>query len=94
MILGLTREDIKKYFKKDKALRSEIETRTIADYLSSDKKNIFLSNIRKIGRGKLYSLIHNLSIEYYKKDDLIFLYKEPLNKFCIIFEGVISLYLP
>ena len=94
MILGLTREDIIKYFKKDKALRSEIETRTIADYLSSDKKNIFLSNIRKIGRGKLYSLIHNLSIEYYKKDDLIFLYKEPLNKFCIIFEGVISLYLP
>ena len=94
MILGLTREDIIKYFKKDKTLRSEIETRTIADYLSSDKKNIFLNNIRKIGRGKLYSLIHNLNIEYYKKDDLIFLYKEPLNKFCIIFEGVISLYLP
>ena len=94
MILGLKREDIIKYFKKEKSFRSEIETRTVADYLSANKKNIFFNTIRKISKGKLYSLVHNLTLEYYKKDDLIFLYKEPLNKFYIILEGTISLYMP
>ena len=94
MFLGLRREDIIKYFKKDKNLRAEIETRTVADYLSTDKRNIFFYNLRKISKGKLYSLVRNLTLEFYKKDDLIFLYKEPLNKLCIILEGEISLFLP
>ena len=94
MILNLKREDIIKYFKKERALRAEIETRTVADYLSSDKKNVFFNTIRKVSKGKLYNLVQNLSIEFYKKDDLIFQYKEPMNKFCIILEGTISLYLP
>ena len=94
MILGLRKEDVIKYFKKDKFLRAEIETRTVADYLSLDKKNIFFNNIRKISKGKLYTLVRNLTLEFHKKDDLIFLYKEPMNKFCIILEGTISLFLP
>ena len=94
MILNIRREDVLKYFKKDRALRAEIETRTVADYLSSDKKNVFFNTIRKVSKGKLYNLVQNLSIEFYKKDDLIFQYKEPMNKFCIILEGTISLYLP
>ena len=94
MILNIRREDVIKYFKKDRALRAEIETRTVADYLSSDKKNVFFNTIRKVSKGKLYNLIQNLSLEFYKKDDLIFQYKEPMNKFCIILEGTISLYLP
>ena len=94
MILNLKREDIIKYFKKERALRAEIETRTVADYLSSDKKNVFFNTIRKVSKGKLYNLVQNLSLEFYNKDDLIFQYKEPMNKFCIILEGTISLYLP
>ena len=94
MILYLKKEDIIKYFKKDRTLRAEIETRAVADYLTSDKKNIFLNNIKNVSKEKLYSLIQYLNIEYYKKDDLIFHYKEPLNKFYIIYEGTISLYLP
>ena len=77
-----------------KNLRAEIETRTVADYLSSDKKNVFFNTIRKVSKGKLYNLVQNLSLEFYKKDDLIFQYKESMNKFCIILEGTISLYLP
>ena len=94
MILNIRKDDVIKYFKKDRALRAEIETRTVADYLSSDKKNVFFNTIRKVSKGKLYNLIQNLSLEFYKKDDLIFQYKEPMNKFCIILEGTISLYLP
>ena len=94
MILNIRREDVIKYFKKDRALRAEIETRTVADYLTADKKNIFLNNIRKVSKAKLYNLVQNLSLEFYKKDDLIFQYKEPMSKFCIILEGTISLYLP
>ena len=94
MILNIRREDVIKYFKKDRALRAEIETRTVADYLSSDKKNVFFNTIRKVSKGKLYNLVQNLSLEFYKKDDLIFQYKESMNKFCIILEGTISLYLP
>lgn len=94
MIISLTKEDIIKYFKKDKQLRAEIETRTVADFLTSDNKNIFLNRIKKISKDKLYSLVQCLNLEYYKKDDLIFLYKEPLNKFYIIFEGIIALSLP
>ena len=94
MILGLTKNDIIDYFKKDRSLRAEIETRTVADFLTLDKDNIFLKNIRNISIGKLYSLIHCLNIEYYKKDDFIFQYKEHLNKFYIIFEGTVSLFLP
>ena len=94
MVLNLRREDIIKYFKKDRALRAEIETRTVADYLTADKKNIFFNTIRKVSKGKLYNLVQNLSLEFYKKDDLIFQYKEPMSKFCIILEGTISLYLP
>lgn len=94
MVLDLKREDVINYFKKDRALRAEIETRSVADYLSKDKKNIFLNKIRKVSKGKLYTLIQSLNIEYYKKDDLILHYKEPLNKFYIIFEGTISLFLP
>ena len=94
MILNLRREDIIKYFKKDRSLRSEIETRSVADYLSAQKQNIFFNIIRKISRGKLYTLVQNLTLDYYRKGDLIFLYKEPMNKFCIILEGTISLYLP
>ena len=94
MVLSLKREDLLKYFKKDRALRAEIETETVADFLSADKKNIFFNSIRKISKGKLYTLVQSLTLDYYKKEDLIFLYKEPMNKFCIIFEGTISLYLP
>ena len=94
MILNIRREDVIKYFKKDRALRAEIETRTVADYLTADKKNIFFNTIRKVSKGKLYNLVQNLSLEFYKKDDLIFQYKEPMSKFCIILEGTISLYLP
>ena len=94
MIKGLNKEHVIKYFKKDRLLRAEIETRAVAEYLLLDKENIFLNNIGKISKGKLYSLIQCLNIEYYKKDDLIFQYKEPLNKFYIIFEGTISLFLP
>ena len=94
MILSFKREHIIKFFKKDKTLRAEIETQSVADYLSTNKKNIFFNTIRKINKSKLYTLVHNLTLEYYKKDDLIFLYKEPLNKFYIILEGTISLYLP
>ena len=94
MIKSLKKSDILKYFKKDRILRSDLETRTIADYLSLNKKNIFFYTIRKINKGKLYTLVYNLTLDYYKKNDLIFLYKEPMNKFCIILEGTISLYLP
>ena len=94
MVLNIRKEDVIKYFKKDRALRAEIETRTVADYLSSDKKNVFFNTIRKVSKGKLYNLVQNLSLEFYKKDDLIFQYKEPMNKFCIILEGTVSLYLP
>ena len=94
MVLCLKKEDAIKYFKKDRLFRAEIETRSVADYLTQDKKNIFLNNIRKISKGKLYNLIQNLNIEYYKKKDFIFQYKESLNKFYIILEGTISLYLP
>ena len=94
MILNLRKEDIIKYFKKDRSLRAEIETRSVADYLSANQKNVFFNAIRKISKRKLYDLVQNLTFEYYKKDDLIFLYKEPMNKFCIILEGTISLYLP
>ena len=94
MILNIRKEDVIKYFKKDRALRAEIETRTVADYLSADKKNIFFNTIRKVSKGKLYNLVQNLSLEFYKKDDIIFQYKEPMNKFNIILEGTISLYLP
>ena len=94
MILNIRKEDVIKYFKKDRALRAEIETRTVADYLSADKKNVFFNTIRKVSKGKLYNLVQNLSLEFYKKDDIIFQYKEPMNKFNIILEGTISLYLP
>jgi len=94
IILNLKREHIIKYFQKDRTLRAEIETRSVADYLSSDKKNVFFNLVRKISVGKLYNLVHNLFIDYYKKGDLIFQYKEPMSKFSIILEGTISLYLP
>ena len=94
MVICLKREDVLKYFKKEKIYRAEIETRSVADYLTLDKKNIFLNSIKKISKGKLYTFVHNLNIEFFKKDDFIFQYKEPLNKFYIIFEGTISLYLP
>ena len=94
MIKNLKKTDIIKYFKKERIFRSEIETRTIADYLSLNKKNIFFNMIRKINKGKLYTLVYNLTLDCYKKNDLIFLYKESMNKFCIILEGTISLYLP
>lgn len=94
MVLNLKREHIINYFQKDRYLRAEIETRSVADYLSSDKKNVFFNLVRKISVGKLYNLVHNLFIDYYKKGDLIFQYKEPMSKFSIILEGTISLYLP
>ena len=94
VILNLRKEDIIKYFKKDCQLRTKIETRSVADYLTVDKKNLFLNMIRNISKGKLYTLVQNLSIEFYKKGDLIFYCKEPMNKFYIILEGTISLYLP
>ena len=94
MIFYMTKDNIIKYFKKDRFLRAEIETRAVADYLTSNKKNIFLNNIKAINKGKLYLLIQSLNIEFYKKDDLIIQYKEYLNKFYIILEGTISLFLP
>ena len=94
MVLNLKREHIIKYFQKARFLRAEIETRSVADYLSSDKKNVFFNLVRKISVGKLYNLVHNLFIDYYKKGDLIFQYKEPMSKFSIILDGTISLYLP
>ena len=94
MSSSLKIEGVIKYFKKERSLRAEIETRSVGDFLSNDKKNVFFYNLRKISKGKLYTLIHCLSLEYYKKDDLIFQYKEPLNRFDILLQGTIYLYLP
>ena len=66
MILSFKREHIIKFFRKDKTLRAEIETQSVADYLSTNKKNIFFNTIRKINKSKLYTLVHNLTLEYYK----------------------------
>ena len=94
MSSSLKLEGVIKFFKKERCLRAEIETRSVGDFLSNDKKNVFFYNLRKISKGKLYTLIHCLSLEYYKKDDLIFQYKEPLNRFDILLQGTIYLYLP
>ena len=93
MSSSLKIEGVIKFFKKERSLRAEIETRSVGDFLSNDKKNVFFYNLRKISKGKLYTLIHCLSLEYYKKDDLIFQYKEPLNRFDILLQGTIYLYL-
>lgn len=42
MILNLKKQYVINYFKKDRSLRSEIETRSVAEYLSSKKKMYFL----------------------------------------------------
>ena len=94
MILSLKKEYVINYFKKSHSLRTKIETRSVAEYLCLNKKNVFINNIKKFGIYKLYSVIQVLNIEFYKKDELIFQYKEPTNKLSIILEGKISLYLP
>ena len=94
IILNLKKEYVINYFKKQHSLRTRIETRSIAEYLCLNKKNIFFNNIKKFGIYKLYNIIKILNIEFYKKGQIIFQYKEPTNKLSIIFEGKISLYLP
>ena len=56
MILSFKREHIIKYFKKDKTLRAEIETQSVADYLSTNKKNIFFNTIKKINSFSIFLL--------------------------------------
>ena len=94
IISNLKKEYIIKYFQKNHAARTKIETRSVAEYLTQNEKNIFINKIKKSGIYKLYNTIQVLNIEHHKKGEIIFPYKEPTNKFCIIIEGKISLYLP
>ena len=94
IILNLKKEYVIKYFQRPHSTRTKIETRSIAEYLCKNKKNIFINNIRKLGIYKLYHIVQVLNIEKFKKGEIIFNYKEPTNKFCIILEGKLSLYLP
>ena len=94
IISSLKKEYIIKFFKKPHSMRTKIETRSVTEYLLLNEKNIFFNSIKKFGIYKLYSIIQVLNIEFYKKGEIIFQYKDSTNKFVIILEGNISLYLP
>jgi len=94
IISNLKKEYIIKFFKKPHSMRTKIETRSVTEYLLLNEKNIFFNSLKKFGIYKLYNIIQVLNIEFYKKGEIIFQYKDPTNKFAIILEGNISLYLP
>ena len=94
IISSLKKEYIIKFFKKPHSMRTKIETRSVTEYLLLNEKNIFFNSLKKFGIYKLYNIIQVLNIEFYKKGEIIFQYKDPTNKFAIILEGNISLYLP
>jgi len=94
IILNLKKEYLIKFFKKPHSMRTKIETRSVTEYLLLNEKNVFINNLKKFGIYKLYNIVQVLNIEFYKKDEIIFQYKDPPNKFVIIFEGNISLHLP
>ena len=94
IISNLKTEYIIKFFKKPHSMRTKIETRSVTEYLLLNEKNIFFNSLKKFGIYKLYNIIQVLNIEFYKKGEIIFQYKDPTNKFAIILEGNISLYLP
>ena len=68
IILNLKKEYVINYLKKNHSLRTKIDTRSVAEYLCLNKKNVFFNNIKKFGIYKLYSVIQVLNIEFYKKD--------------------------
>ena len=96
IIKSMKKEYVIKYFKKPYFLRAKIETRSITEYLLQNKKNknTFFNIIEKYGISKLYNIIQVLNIEKYKKNDIIYQYKEPTTKFNIILDGKISFNLP
>ena len=94
IILNLKKEYIINFFQKPSSNRAKIEIRSVTEYLCQNDKNIFFKKIKKFGIYKLYNIIEILNIEHYKKGEIIFQYKEPTNKFCIILEGKISNNLP
>ena len=94
IVLNLKKEYLIKFFKKPHSMRTKIETRSVTEYLLLNEKNVFINNLKKFGIYKLYNIVQVLNIEFYKKDEIIFQYKDPPNKFVIILEGKISLHLP
>ena len=94
MISCMKEEYALKYFRKNRGMRTDLETRVVAEYMAMDEKNIFFNYLFKKSRMKLYNMVNRLSIEQYKKGDIIFQRKEIINKFYIIFKGTVSLCLP
>ena len=94
IILNLKKEYLINFFQKPVLNRAKIEIRSVTEYLCQQDTNVFFRKIKKFGIYKLYNIIEILNIEHYNKGDIIFQYKDPTNKFCILLEGKISNNLP